>query len=66
MSGELETGAYPNVGALVDANRASGGRDEDLAVMTLDESRFERGLDRLLDGIAVELERKAPTRRRGR
>jgi hypothetical protein len=54
------------VSALVDANRASGGRDEDLAVMTLDESRFERGLERLLDGIAVELERKAPTRRRGR
>src|SRR3954469_17902804 len=26
MSGELETGAYPNVSALVDANRASGGR----------------------------------------
>ena len=68
MSGELETGAYPNVSALVDANRASGGRDEDLAVMTLDESRFERGLERLLDGIAVELERKAPPakRRRGR
>jgi AcrR family transcriptional regulator len=66
MSGELETGAYPNVSRLVDANRAGGGRDEDLAVMTLDEGRFERGLDRLLDGIAVELERKAPKRRRGR
>jgi hypothetical protein len=54
------------VSALVDANRASGGRDEDLAVMTLDEGRFERGLDRLLDGIAVEVERKGPKQRRGR
>ena len=51
---------------LVDAHRAAGGRDEDLAVMTLDEGRFERGLERLLDGVAVELERKAPKRRRGR
>jgi hypothetical protein len=34
--------------------------------MALDEGRFERGLERLLDGIAAELERKAPKRRRGR
>jgi AcrR family transcriptional regulator len=66
MSLELETGAYPNVQRIVDENRAAGGKDEDLAVITLDEGRFERGLDRLLDGIAVELERKAPKRRRGR
>jgi AcrR family transcriptional regulator len=58
MAGELESGAYPNVGRLVDAHRAAGGRDEDLATMTLQEGRFERGLERLLDGIAVELERK--------
>ena len=66
MWGELETGAYPNARRLVDVNREAGGRDEDLAAMALDEDRFERGLDRLLDGIEVELERKAPTRRRGR
>ncbi len=66
MAGELETGAYPSVSALVEAHRAAGGRDEDLAVMSIDEGRFERGLERLLDGIAVELERKAPKRRRGR
>jgi AcrR family transcriptional regulator len=66
MWGEIDTGAYPNVRRLVDANRAAGGRDEDLPAMALDEGRFERGLERLLDGVAVELERKAPKRRRGR
>ena len=40
------------------ANRAAGGRDEDLAEMALDEGRFERGLDRLLDGVEVELKRR--------
>ena len=66
MSLELETGAYPNVQRIVDENRAAGGKDEDLPAIALDEGRFERGLDRLLDGLAVELERKAPKRRRGR
>jgi AcrR family transcriptional regulator len=66
MWSELETGAYPNVRRLVDVNREAGGRDEDLGAMAVDEGRFERGLDRLLDGIEVELERKAPKRRRGR
>jgi AcrR family transcriptional regulator len=66
MAVELETGAYPNVQRIVDENRAAGGKDEDLPAMALDEGRFERGLERLLDGIAAELERKAPKRRRGR
>ena len=71
MAVELETGAYPNVQLIVDENRAAGGKDEDLPAMALDEGRFERGLERLLDGIEVELARKAepppkPKRRRGR
>jgi AcrR family transcriptional regulator len=66
MSVELETGAYPNVQRIVDENRAAGGKDEDLPAMALDEGRFERGLERVLDGIAAELERKAAKRRRGR
>ena len=66
ISVELETGAYPNVQRIVDENRAAGGKDEDLAGMALDEGRFERGLERLLDAIAAELQRKAPKRRRGR
>src|SRR5204863_29100 len=67
MSGELETGAYPNVRRMVDANRERGGRDEDLPAMALDQGRFERGLERLLDGVEVELTRKASSkRRRGR
>jgi AcrR family transcriptional regulator len=66
MAGELETGAYPNVQRIVDENRAAGGKDEDLSAMALDQGRFERGLERVLDGIAAELERKAPKQRRGR
>lgn len=66
MSVELETGAYPNVERIVEENRAAGGKDEDLPAMALAEGRFERGLEYVLDGIEAELERKAPTRRRGR
>ena len=58
MWGELETGAYPNIARIAEANRAAGGRDEDLAEMALDQGRFERGLDRLLDGVEVELKRR--------
>jgi AcrR family transcriptional regulator len=68
MAVELETGAYPNVERIVEENRAAGGKDEDLSAMALEEGRFERGLEYVLDGIEAELERKAPpaTRRRGR
>jgi AcrR family transcriptional regulator len=66
MAVELETGAYPNVARIVDENRAAGGKDEDLPAMALQEGRFERGLEYVLDGIEAELERTAPTRRRGR
>jgi hypothetical protein len=58
MALELETGAYPNLVRLVEANRAAGGKDEDLSAMALDERRFEHGLERLLDGIEAELDRK--------
>jgi hypothetical protein len=47
---ELETGAYPSLQRELDANRAAGGTDEDMARMALDEGRFERGLERILDG----------------
>jgi AcrR family transcriptional regulator len=58
MAAQLETGAYPNIARIAEANRAAGGRDEDLAEMALDQDRFERGLDRLLDGVEVELKRR--------
>jgi AcrR family transcriptional regulator len=58
MAVELETGAYPNLADIVDANRAAGGRDEDLSAMALDEERFEWGLDRMLDGIEADLKRR--------
>jgi AcrR family transcriptional regulator len=59
MASELETGAYPNIARFAEANRAAGGKDEDLATMALQVTRFERGLECLLDGIEVELQRKA-------
>jgi AcrR family transcriptional regulator len=58
MSVELETGAYPNVTHILEANRAAGGKDEDLPAMALAEGRFERGLERVLDGIEAELKRR--------
>jgi AcrR family transcriptional regulator len=65
MREELETGAYPNVERVVEANRAAGRRDEELAARALDEDRFERGLERMLDGIEVDLARRAkPVQRR--
>ena len=51
-------GPTPTSRASRQANRAAGGRDEDLAEMALDQGRFERGLDRLLDGVEVELKRR--------
>jgi AcrR family transcriptional regulator len=64
----LDTGSYPHLQAALDEHVAEGGSLEDLARMTSDERRFERGLQFLLDGIEVELSRQAGTarRRRGR
>jgi AcrR family transcriptional regulator len=59
MASELETGAYPNIALIAEANRAAGGTDEELATMASEVTRFERGLEFLLDGIEVELQRKA-------
>jgi AcrR family transcriptional regulator len=61
----VESGDYPDLQRLVEANRAAGGRDEDLGRMTSAEGRFERGLDLLLDGIEAKLAQSVK-RRRGR
>jgi AcrR family transcriptional regulator len=68
MRGRIEGGGYPHLQAAVEANRAAGRSDEELARMAMDEKRFDRGLERLLDGIEVELKRKGKPakRRRGR
>jgi AcrR family transcriptional regulator len=64
----VESGDYPDLLRAVQANRAAGGRDEDLGRMASGEARFERGLDLLLDGIEAALARlaKPVRRRRGR
>jgi AcrR family transcriptional regulator len=65
MRGRIEGGDYPHLERALEANRAEGRNDEELARMATDERRFQRGLDRLLDGIEVELARRVK-RRRGR
>jgi hypothetical protein len=65
MRGRIESGNYPHLRRALEANSAEGRSDEDLARMATDERRFERGLERILDGIEVELKRTAK-RRRGR
>jgi AcrR family transcriptional regulator len=54
----IESGEYPHLQAAIEDNRAAGRSDEELARMALDEERFERGLERLLDGIEVGLKRR--------
>jgi AcrR family transcriptional regulator len=49
----IESGAYPNLQRAVEANRAAGGRDEDLGRMASSQERFEQGLELLLDGIEL-------------
>jgi len=65
LRGRIESGDYPHLQRALEANRTAGRSDEDLARMAVDEQRFERGLERLLDGIEVELSRmRKPVKRR--
>jgi Tetracyclin repressor-like, C-terminal domain len=66
LRAELEHGDYPTLRRELEAHRAAGGSDEDLPRMALDEGRFERGLERILDGIEAGLQRPPVTPRRGR
>jgi AcrR family transcriptional regulator len=67
MRDQLATGAYPNAQRFVEANRVAGGSDEELANLAMDDERFDRGLERILDGMETELKRnKARGRRRRR
>jgi len=58
---QLDTGEYPHIAEL-----ASGGEPREvvgrIVATMLDEQRFERGLARVLDGIAVDVERRAAAR----
>jgi AcrR family transcriptional regulator len=58
MRERIDSGDYPHLRRALEANRAEGRTDEELARMATDERRFERGLERLLDGIEVELKRR--------
>ncbi len=60
---QLATGSYPQLERIV---REQGTREgvAQLAALLDDEDRFERGLQRLLDGIALEVERSATQGRR--
>jgi AcrR family transcriptional regulator len=58
MRERIDTGDYPNLQRALETSRAEGRPDEEFARMATDERRFERGLQRLLDGIEVELKRR--------
>ena len=49
IDAQLETGEYPQISSMFSADRAETWVR--LAEATLDPFRFERGLERLLDGI---------------
>ena len=58
---QMETGEYPNVEAAMGRDvRAGFAR---MAALANDEGRFERGLQRLLDGVALDLERRGVSAR---
>jgi AcrR family transcriptional regulator len=61
----VESGRFPHLQRAVEANRAAGGKDEDLGRMASSEGRFERGLELLLDGIEARFATPVK-RRRGR
>jgi AcrR family transcriptional regulator len=65
MRERIESGDYPHLQRALEANRAEGRTEEELARMATDVRRFERGLERIMDGIEVELKRTVK-RRRGR
>jgi AcrR family transcriptional regulator len=66
LRAELERGSYPTLQSELEAHRAAGGSDDDLPRMALHEGRFERGLERILDGIEAGLQRRVVKPRRGR
>lgn len=60
IEAQLETGDYPHIAALFPEGVERGETWKRLAALDHDEGRFRRGLDRLLDGVALELERRKP------
>ena len=61
---QLRTGDYPRVRELMGEEDARA-TWERVAALAADEGRFERGLQRLLDGIALDLERRGEASRPG-
>lgn len=53
----IQTGGFPHVAAMVDPERDFMEQWLDVVGRVYDQGRFERGLNRLLDGIEAELER---------
>jgi len=56
LQAQLATGEYPHIAELAGDDIRSN--FERLARLAADETRFERGLQRLLDGIALHLDRR--------
>jgi hypothetical protein len=56
LEAQMETGEYPHVEAAIGRDMREGFAR--MAELANDENRFERGLQKLLDGIALDLERR--------
>jgi AcrR family transcriptional regulator len=57
MRHQLATGDYPNIAALIEHEGGVLGLIHRMIDVMTDQDRFERGLERLLDGFALEIER---------
>jgi AcrR family transcriptional regulator len=57
MLHQLTTGEYPHIEELIEREGGVTGLIKRMVAFMTDESRFERGLERLLDGFALEIER---------
>jgi AcrR family transcriptional regulator len=58
VEAQLETGEFPHIAGLFEEGEDRRETWRRLEALQEDESRFQRGLDRLLDGVALELERR--------
>lgn len=61
VEAQLESGRYPHIDALFPPGVDRGDVWRHLEALERDEGRFRRGLDRLLDGVALDLERRGLT-----
>lgn len=58
VEAQLDSGDFPHIESLISPGESRGATWERFEAMDRDESRFLRGLERMLDGLALDLERR--------